>query len=338
MRIGENPQKFARKNPGIAKLQFKVPRPLTLTTVTYVPQLSEYYQSGLDILKLVLYSIQQSLKEPYDLMVFDNGSCPEVISYLMELNRRDVIQWLFLSSRNMKKIGAWNIMFPAAPGRLIYYFDSDIYHYPGWYEASCAILDAFPRAGIINAFPFLGVRQKGRTLQLASQDPDISIKNGKFVDPLILEEMAVGLGADPKAYVKKKMKEDQIRLQSRETAALVSTSHCQFLTTSSVLRRIFPQDPDWAINSSEKDFDELISNQNYMHLSTIEGHIYHLGNVLTPKWREIAQQEKVELCSQQENEIKPMPRILRMILELRPVKAVMLRLYGVFFRLLYGAR
>lgn len=338
MRIGENPQKFARKNPELARLQFKVPRPLTLTTVTYVPHLLGYYQSGLDILKLVFSSIQKSVREPSDLMVFDNGSCPEVIDYLTALNRSDVIQWLFLSSRNMKKIGAWSIMFPAAPGELVYYFDSDIYHYPGWFESSRAILEAFPGAGIVNAFPFLGTRQKEQTLELAARDPEISVDHGSFVDPSILREMAEGLGSDPDSYVEKKMQGDQIRLRARGAAALVSASHCQFLTQGGLLRRIFPRDPEWAVKNSEKDFDELVSNHGYMHLSTVEGHIYHLGNTLTPKWRQKAGQECVSLDSTGENELRPMPRNIRRILGIGPVRAVLLWLYGLFFRLLYGAR
>ncbi len=337
MRIGENPQKFARKNPELARLQFKVPRPLTFTTVTYVPHLLGYYQSGLDILKLVFSSLKASVRDPFDLMVFDNGSCPEVIEHLVELKRRDVIQWLFLSSCNMKKIGAWNIMFPAAPGKLVYYFDSDIYHYPNWLEASRAILEAFPKAGIVNAFPFLGTRQKERTLKLATQDPEISLETGRFVDTSILREMAEGLGTDPSSYVEKKMKEEQVRLRARGKTALVSSSHCQFLTRSGLLRKIFPRDPEWAMNNSEKDFDELVSSHGYMHLSTTNGHIYHLGNTLTHKWREVAKREGVELLSKEENELVPLPLIIRKVLGMRPIKAVLLWLYGLFFRLLYGA-
>ena len=51
MRIGDNPTKFMRRYPGIGKVDVLIPQPLTVTTITYVPNLIGYYEQALDILK-----------------------------------------------------------------------------------------------------------------------------------------------------------------------------------------------------------------------------------------------------------------------------------------------
>lgn len=124
MRIGENPTKFVRKHEHLATIPVKVPERITACTVTFVPHLTGYYQDGLDILRLSLRVLRQHTALPFDLMVFDNGSCREVVDWLVKLRAENVIQWLILSSENMKKLGAWNHLFTAAQGEFVYYFDS----------------------------------------------------------------------------------------------------------------------------------------------------------------------------------------------------------------------
>ena len=71
--------------------------------------------------------LYEKIQKQFDFAVFDNGSCKEVVEWLVKLKNENIIQWLYLSSENMKKLGAWNVLFSAARD-YVYYFDSDIYH------------------------------------------------------------------------------------------------------------------------------------------------------------------------------------------------------------------
>ncbi len=91
---------------------------------------------------------------PFDLMVFDNGSCPEVREYLVSEKEEGRIQYLILSEKNMGKGGAWNVMLAGAPGEIIAYTDSDVLFSPKWLSRSVEILETFPNVGMVTARPF----------------------------------------------------------------------------------------------------------------------------------------------------------------------------------------
>jgi cellulose synthase/poly-beta-1,6-N-acetylglucosamine synthase-like glycosyltransferase len=130
MRKGQNPAKFVQK---VAQ-----PQRITVAVLNYVPFLSGFYAQTLDILKLCLGSIWENSDLSYDLLVFDNGSCQEVVDYLTEAQDAGKIQYLILSEKNMGKGGAWNIMLQAAPGEIVAYTDNDAYFYPALVIYKCA--------------------------------------------------------------------------------------------------------------------------------------------------------------------------------------------------------
>jgi glycosyltransferase involved in cell wall biosynthesis len=67
-----------------------------------------------------------------EILIYDNGSCKRVIYFLRKLLKKKKIHFLFMSEKNMGKIGAWNMLFPAARGEFVVYADSDVYFYPSW--------------------------------------------------------------------------------------------------------------------------------------------------------------------------------------------------------------
>ena len=148
MRVGHNPARFVEK--------VSQPAGVTVAVVNYIPFLSGYYEQCLDVLKMVVESLDASREEaePYDVMVFDNHSCAEVRSYLQEASDQGKIQYLVLSDTNIGKIGAWNFMFGAAPGKYIVFSDGDIAFRPGWLSASLELFATFPKTGMVTARPF----------------------------------------------------------------------------------------------------------------------------------------------------------------------------------------
>jgi hypothetical protein len=97
MRKGQNPAKFVKE---VAK-----PERITAAVLNFIPFLSGFYAEALDVLKVSLESMRNEPGLPFDLMVFDNGSCPEVRDYLVNEKEAGRIQYLILAEKNMGKGG-----------------------------------------------------------------------------------------------------------------------------------------------------------------------------------------------------------------------------------------
>ena len=146
MRKGQNPAKFVKD---VAR-----PERITVALLNYIPFLSGFYAETLDVLKVSLESMRKDAGLPFDLMVFDNGSCPEVRDFLVKEKEEGRIQYLILAEKNMGKGGAWNVILAGAPGEIIAYTDSDVLFSPNWLKRSVEILETFPNVGMVTARPF----------------------------------------------------------------------------------------------------------------------------------------------------------------------------------------
>lgn len=82
-RVGQNPMRWVK--------EVRHPERITGTTIVYIPYLGGYWAQGLEVLKLCLGSLRGNTRIPFELMVFDNGSCSEVQDYLLELRRKGII-------------------------------------------------------------------------------------------------------------------------------------------------------------------------------------------------------------------------------------------------------
>ena len=92
-RIGQNPAKFVKD---VAK-----PARVTVAVLNYIPFLSGFYAEMDGVLKACLNSIYNTvIDEPFDVLVFDNGSCDEIKQYLQKEQAEGRIQYLFFSEKN----------------------------------------------------------------------------------------------------------------------------------------------------------------------------------------------------------------------------------------------
>ena len=128
MRKGQNPAKFVKE---VAR-----PERITVALLNYIPFLSGFYAETLDVLKACMESMRTDAGLPFDLMLFDNGSCPEVRDFLVKEKEEGQIQYLILAEKNMGKGGAWNVILAGAPGEIIAYTDSDVLFSPTWISRS----------------------------------------------------------------------------------------------------------------------------------------------------------------------------------------------------------
>ena len=273
MRIGQNPAKFIEQVPQPARV--------TVTTVTYIPMLSGYFEQSLDILKICLNSVRENTDEPYDLMVFDNASCPEVRQYLLEEQEQGRIQYLLLSEENVGKAGAWNVIFGAAPGEVIAYADSDVYYYPGWLSPQLEALDKFPNVGMITGMPMWSPEEfSTSTVQWAEEDPEVVIERGEFLAWEDHWRHARSLGGD-EARVRKFFSDvEDIRLTFQDKYYYVGAGHFQFVGYKKVFQSVLPI-PNNRPMGQVRLLDVAINERGYLRLSTSDWWVQHLGNRLS---------------------------------------------------------
>jgi glycosyltransferase involved in cell wall biosynthesis len=277
MRTGQNPAKFIDK----------VGRPerITVAVVTYIPFLAGYFAESLQVLQLCLDSLRRNTPEPFDLLVFDNGSAAEVVSYLETSHARNEIDFLVLSGTNLGKGGAWDFVFAGAPGEIIAYADGDVAFEAGWLARSLDLLETFPRVGMVSSRPLrTDPTLSGASLRWAETDPEATLERGTFISWEVFREHDVNLG-QPEPEVRERYDGTQdVRLLYRGAQALVGAVHWQFVARKDVLRALLPLSLDRPMGQV-RALDARLNDAGYLRLMTTEPLVRHMGNVVPPEQR-----------------------------------------------------
>lgn len=274
------------KNPAKAGVPAYKPKELGIAIIIYIPVLEGYFKHSLQIFKYQLESIQKTTPKPYDLLVIDNGSCPQVVSELNRLRDEKWIDWLVLSRHNLGKAGAWNWIFASMPNELICYADSDVLFRNGWLEASLEKFDAFPRAGMVAAQPNFYDVMNGRGTAHLSLDEDRNYSFGDYwPENEVVDEYCYGIGADEELQSKFREKPlNSVRNQQTEVQAVVGASHMQFLTKREVIKTILPLPASKGLLRAETmSLDYKIDELGYLHLSTLKPYVFHMGNSINER-------------------------------------------------------
>ena len=314
MRVGQNPAKSVK--------QVAEPERITVAVLNYIPFLSGFYASMLDVLKACLDSIRRTADLPFDLMVFDNGSCEEVQDYLVDERRKGHIQYLLLSEKNLGKGGAWNIILEAAPGEIVVYADNDCLFYPGWLSRSVQLLETFPRVGMVTARPF---RTKDiyftNTLKWAEEKEDVQVERGDFIPWEVFRDFDLSLG-QAEADIRKRYGEtEDVRLSYQGLQAIVGASHWQFAAWKKTLKEFLPFHMDRPMGQV-KQLDERMNAAGYLRLMPVDPLVMNMSNTLPG---EVKREEK------RENK-----RLAYRFLDFSPVRFVLLKLYDSIFRWYYA--
>lgn len=290
-RHGQNPMKGVKKD--------FTPQRVTACSIVYAPSTEGFWGQCIDIAEICLRSMRATTDVPFDLFVLDNGSCGAMRERLLAWQSEGLIQCLLLSQSNMGKAGAWNVLMPACPGEVIAYCDSDVLFRPGWLEKSLALLEAFPRAGMISAHPCrVPASLRGdlcsATLKYAELEERVSMERGDLIDAAVLADFARSVGCEGQApYVGPY---EDLLLRSNGEAAYISAGHYQFLTTKEVVRSVLPIHAEFAaggIRGGVRQFDVRANQAGFLRLSTVDALVRHLGNRLAAD--EIAELQKLQV-------------------------------------------
>jgi hypothetical protein len=272
MRVGQNPAKSID--------QVARPADITVAIVTYIPYLGGYYAESLEVLKACLGSLWEHTDLPYDLLVFDNASCPEVHTYLSDAQQQGKIQFLVTSQHNIGKGGAWNLIFGGAPGRIIAYADSDIYFYPGWLSALVQALESMPQVGMVTGMPLWSPLEYSQsTLRWAESNPEARLERGDLLPWEDYWRHLRSLGYDEESSRGYYASHEYTCVHYRTQRYYVGAGHFQFVARREVLQTALPI-PSERPMGQVRSLDIALDKNGYLRLSTPQWWVQHLGNTL----------------------------------------------------------
>ncbi|MCH7663112.1 MAG: glycosyltransferase family 2 protein [Chloroflexi bacterium] len=272
-------------NPARGKSSDYQPARVTVALLCCIPHLDGYFKHRLDVLKLTLTSLLAHTRSPYDLMVFDNDSCPPVVDYLRSLNQKGALDYLLLSQQNIGKIGALKFIFNAAQGEVVAYADDDIFFYPGWLEAHLEVLQAFPDVGMVSGIPLRDrSKRASQTLKKLQQTgaADITITNERRVPDEWEADWASSVGRDPKEHLAATSEHKEIVLRTDDIEAIGTASHFQFVAPRQVILAALPADWSGRLMGEMIELDEAVDSKGRLRLSTVNRYVRHMGNALSP--------------------------------------------------------
>jgi glycosyltransferase involved in cell wall biosynthesis len=325
MRKGQNPAKFVKD---VAR-----PERITAALLNYIPFLSGFYAETLDVLKVSLESMRKDAGLPFDLMVFDNGSCAEVRDFLVKEKEEGRIQYLILSEKNMGKGGAWNVMLAGAPGEIIAYTDADVLFSPNWLSRSVEILEAFPNVGMVTARPFRTPPEfYESSLKWAKENA--TLEDGQFIPWETFLEFNLSLGQteeeNKKVYAETKdwritFRRERSGAQSKDIVAYAGASHWQFTAYKSTLQQFLPFDMDKPMGQV-RQLDKRMNDAGLLRLMVSDPLAMNMSNTLGYLRGELKQagvrKERVSISKR--------------ILELGFVKKILLVVYNKIFSWYYS--
>ncbi|MHC1783398.1 MAG: glycosyltransferase family A protein [Anaerolineaceae bacterium] len=317
MRVGQNPAKYVKD---VAK-----PARVTAAVLNYIPFLSGFYSETLDVLKVCMKSLRENTKVPFDLMVFDNGSCPEVKEFLMNEQAEGNIQYLLLSEKNLGKGGAWNMILSGCPGEIIAYTDSDALFHEGWLEKSLELLETFPNVGMVTARPFRTKEEYiTSTLAWGEKAAGASVEKGDFIPYEVFREFDLSLGQTEEEIRQHYETSTDYRLTYKGLSAIAGASHWQFVAKKEVLAKFLPFDMSRPMGQV-KQLDQRMNEAGYLRLMPTEPLAMNMSNTLRGVQGGVVKEPAMVVKS-------------CVIIDFPPIKKILLSLYDTIFRWYYDRR
>ena len=315
MRKGQNPAKFVKD---VAK-----PERITAALLNYIPFLSGFYAETLDVLKVSLESMRKDAGLPFDLMVFDNGSCAEVRDFLIQEKEEGRIQYLILSEKNMGKGGAWTVMLTGAPGEIIAYTDADVLFSPNWLSRSVELLETFPNVGMVTARPF----RTSPELYTSTQEwarKNATLEEGQFIPWETFLEFNLSLGQTEEENRKVYAETSDWRLGYKGVTAIAGASHWQFTAYKSTLQQFLPFDMDKPMGQV-RQLDKRMNDAGLLRLMVSDPLAMNMSNTLGYLRGELKAQN-----------VKRKAGFGKRVLELAPIKKMLLAVYNKIFSWYYS--
>ena len=272
-RIGINPNRGQQS-------EYK-PSRITLAMLTYLPNQAGYFSERLAVTQLSLESLIANTPKPYDLIVFDNGSCHELVDYLCQLRDQGLINYLILSDSNIGKISALQVIFRAAPGEIVAYSDDDIFFLPGWLDAHLKLMETYPRVGLVTGFYIRShLRYATQSIEAFANQPGVQVTRGMLIPRELEQHYIDNMGRNWDSYKQEVNGLEDIQFTYQGVSALASAGHHQFITPRQLMLEVLP---GWDKNLMGKmiELENAVDQLGYLRLCTPTPVTRLLGNVIS---------------------------------------------------------
>lgn len=287
-------------NPSRGQTLDFTPARTTVAVLVYAPHQAGYFQNRLDVTRMTIESILVNTKTPFNLLVFDNGSCQAMVSYLNGLYDQGAIDYLILSKRNIGKLNALKIIVNAAPGEIVAYSDDDVFHLPGWLGAHLNIIDTFPNVGAVTGFY---IRQRvamssASTLAFA-QEPGILVEHGLLMPRKWEEEYVVNSGRTWETYQSEVAGIEDLIVRYQGLEAWVSAHHFQMVCPKAVIQKVLDEmlPGGWSdrIMGRMVEMDDRMDAKGYLRLCTRQQTVRLMGNAISDEVAALAANAGLEV-------------------------------------------
>ena len=297
-RIGTNPYR--------GKTLSYQPARVTVAVLTCVPEFGGYFQHRLEVIQLCFESLLANTSRPFDLLVFDNGSCPELVEYLRDLHSSGKVDYLFLSARNIGKVNALREIFRSAPGELVAYTDDDNLFLPGWLEEHLNIIDTFPKVGMVTGFYVRHRLADGvASTRAFAERPEVKVEQGDFVQPAWRDEFIANTNRTPETYRAESGDMQDVVLTYQGVRAFVSAHHFQFVAPREVILKVLP---DWSENLMGQmlEMDEAVDRLGYLRLTTARQTLHLMSNLASDVDRQRAAEMGIKVSGARARRLSPL--------------------------------
>ena len=271
-------------NPGRGKKSDYKPARTTVAVLTYAPNGIGYFENRFDVMRACIESIRKNTQEPFDLLIFDNGSRVEVVDYLKSQRDAGNIDFLILSRQNIGKIGALQFIFKAAPGEVIAYCDDDVFFLPGWLKTHQNVLDTYPDVGVVTGF-YIKSHMKfsvSATLAFAERD-DVETERGNLIDPEHEEHYIRQMGRTRERYDSEIAGIEDLCMRYKGVSAFASAGHHQFVAKKQVMLDALPEQWSGNLMGQMRELDQSIDDLGKLRLCTYPDTTRLLGNLIDEK-------------------------------------------------------
>lgn len=263
-RVGTNPLKYQN-----APAHF--PNVL-LTVITHLPHNVGYHTGRMKVVQRCLESMDEGDAK---VLVWDNGSTPELRNWLQQVYRPD---FLILSPNIGKAAARQAILNMVPPETIVALSDDDMEFSSGWLDAHLQLLKGFPNVGAVSGFPVRYSFGWGNVSTLAWAQENATLEQGRFLPETWEADYALSIGSTPERIANITANQQDYRVTYEGMTAYAQAQHCQMVCYAG---RIAPFCvADGSAVGDERPFDLAIDAAGLLRLTTTKKYVRHLGNRL----------------------------------------------------------
>lgn len=270
MREGRNPNLTVKGN-GFGDIM--------LSVVTHLLPTESYHSKRMEVVRTCLTSMREHCVLPVKILIWDNGSCPELIDWVEQIYKPDI----FVKSYNIgKPLAKRAIAGMLPPNTIMGFSDDDMYFEENWLEPQLELLQTFPNVACVSGYPLRTSFRWGNELTKERLKKVCKFTAGKIIPEKWERDFCTSIGRNYNEHAQKTISDYEIVAQYMDKKAFLTSHHCQFIGYAGIIYKA--AQIDYSVLGDEKPFDinmDKLGNR----LATTQRLTRHMGNVIDDQLR-----------------------------------------------------